>query len=408
MSERPIVVISTYPPEHCGVGRDAQALVQSLRQRREVVVLANEVPSEQPARPEAQFAWRKNDLRYPFRLARRVAAVARERGTVVHVFHHFFLYGGPATVLEFPLLVLLLHLRGYRVVVQYQSIVDPAELEANGPEGLALPPGGATRFLLQRFYHAVDRWADQLVVCTRSMVDRLERVYGAPSQRVHLVPVGWRRPPSRSALEGKDSLGLAGCQVVLFHGFLDPSKGLDDLIDAFARSAAKEPSWRLVVAGEVSPHLPEGGRPFLERLRAQAQGLGLAERVLFTGYLDEERLALALASADIVVLPYTMRYSHGGSAVLSRVAGLGRPLIASSISRFADELEDGVTALLVSPHDPGAIAAAIDRLRGDAVLAERLGSTLKRHAEERTWDRSADLLLREVYAPLEHAGTAAA
>lgn len=408
MSDRRIVVISTYPPEHCGVGRDAQALVQSLLRRRDVTVLANEVAGATPARPEAEFAWRKDDLRYPFRLARRVAEVAPERGTVVHVFHHFFLYGGAATVLEFPLLVLLLHLRGYRVVVQYQSIVDPAELERHAPEGLALPPGVATRFLLARFYRAVDRWADRLVVCTRSMVERLERIYGASPGRVELIPVGWRTSSPRSPEEGKASLGLAGSRIVLFHGFLDPSKGLDDLIDAFARTSRDDASGRLVLAGEVSPHLPQGGRPFLAALRARADRLGVGDRVVFTGYLDEAALALALASADIVVLPYTMRFSHGGSAVLSRVAGLGRPLIASTISRFADELEEGVTALLVPPNDPVALAAAIERLQRDPALASRLGRALRDHAAERTWDRSAELLLDNVYTPLERAGSHAA
>ena len=408
MGERPIVVISTYPPEHCGVGRDAHQLVQALRRRREVIVLANEVAGAEPNRPEAEFAWRKNDLRFPFRLVRRLQQVAPGRGRIVHVFHHFFLYGGPATVLEFPLLVLLLRLRGYRVVVQYQSIVDPLELAAHGPEGLALPPGGISRLLLERFYRAVDRWSDRLVVCTRSMSDRLVRIYGAPPSRVRIVPVGWRRSAERSSADGKASLGLAGRKVLLFHGFLDPTKGLDDLIVAFARSAGRDPVWELVLAGEPSPHLPEGGRPFLEQLRSVAAKNGVAERMRLTGYLDEEALTLALASADLVVLPYTMQYSHGGSAVLSRVASLGRPLIATRISRFADELTDGAQALLVPPRDPAALAAAIDRLLNDPQLAARLGASLRQLAETRTWDRSADLLESEVYAPLERSGAAAA
>ena len=400
MPPLPLVVVSTYPPEHCGVGRDAFAFVQELRALRPVQVVGNTVAGADPVEPQATFAWRKNDLRFPWQALRAVRRAAPGGRGIVHVFHHFFLYGGPATILEFPLLLLLLRLGGYRVIVQFQSVIDPQQLEEAPVEGLPVRPGASTTWALRQFYRWCDRLADALVVCTPSMRDLLVRPYGIAPERVTIVPVGWQRPspsvppPSETAASGP---------TVLFHGFLDPSKGLDDLIEAVAVVARSDPAVRLVIAGEVSPHLSEGPEAFLERLRAHLDRVGLRERARLTGYLDAEALGRELGGADIVVLPYTMRFSHGGSAVLSQVSGLGRPLIATRISRFSDELEDGENALLVPPGDPAALAASIRRLRTEPGLGARLGRAVRALADRRGWDASARRIQDVLYGPWDRA-----
>jgi polysaccharide biosynthesis protein PslF len=398
MSSLPLVVVSTYPPEHCGVGRDAFAFVQALRALRPVSVVGNVVAGAAPVEPQAVFAWTKGDVRFPWQVLKEVRRVAPNGRGIVHVFHHFFLYGGPVTILEFPFLLLLLRVSGYRVVVQFQSVIDPVELQESPAEGLPVRPGTATTWALGQFYRWCDRLSDALVVCTASMQSLLGTVYRIPPERVHLVPVGWQAPPAAAPTLPGDR--VAG-PLVLFHGFLDVTKGLDDLIDAVAEDAGSDAELRLIFAGEVSPHLEEPADAFLARLRDRLAQRRIADRASFTGYLDAPALGAVLESADIVVLPYTMRFSHGGSAVLSRVAGLGRPLIATRISRFADELTDGADALLVPPGDPPAIAAAIRRLRTEPGLGARLGRAVRALAERRGWDRSARQIQDEVYAPLE-------
>ena len=400
MTPLPLVVVSTYPPEHCGVGRDAFAFVQEVRALRPVEVVGNAVAGGTPVEPEAVFAWTKDDLAYPWQILRAVRRAAPGGKGIVHVFHHFFLYGGPATILEFPLLLLLLRICGYRVVVQFQSVIEPDQLDSAPVEGLPVRPGGAAIWVLRKFYRWCDRLSERLVVCTASMERLLGTVYGVAPGRVVVVPVGWQRPKAAAPALARDS--VAG-PTVMFHGFLDPTKGLDDLIDAVALASATDPDLRLVFAGEVSPHLAHDAETFLAGLRARLERHGISARARFTGYLDAEALREVLDTADLVVLPYTMRYSHGGSAVLSRVAGLGRPLVATRISRFDDELEDGVDALLVPPKDPAAIASAIHRLRTEPGLASRLGRAVREVAEGRGWDRSARIAQSQVYGPIEAA-----
>ncbi|MCI4360310.1 MAG: hypothetical protein L3J91_01260, partial [Thermoplasmata archaeon] len=173
MSPLPLVVVSTYPPEHCGVGRDAFAFVQELRVLRPVAVVGNVVEGGTPVEPQAVFAWTKDDLRFPWQVARAVRSAAPNGRGIVHVFHHFFLYGGPATVLEFPFLLLLLRIQGYRVVVQFQSVIDPVGLREAPVAGLPVRAGAAATWALGAFYRWCDRLSHALVVCTPSMRDLL-------------------------------------------------------------------------------------------------------------------------------------------------------------------------------------------------------------------------------------------
>ncbi len=393
-----MVIVSTYPPEHCGVGRDAFQLVQSLRALRETRVVANRTGDPPLPDPLVFRGWRKDDWRYPFRVVSAVRNAHPGRDAVVHVMHHFFLYGGPPTVPLFPLLVLLLRLNGYRTVVQFQSVIDPSRIEPVA--GLALerwPPRILPR-LLRGFDRILGRWSDGVVVCTRSMRDSLVDQYHLDAGRVWVVPVGWqfsRAPPVAS--ESAKVVSPDRTRALVFHGFLDPTKGLDVLLPAFALLAPDFPQLSLTFAGEVSPQLGAGGPAFVAALRQRARELRVEDRVRFTGFLDAAELDELLRTAEILVLPYTMRFSHGGSASLSRLASTGKPLVASRISRFADELHDGQDALLVTPGSVGELSAAVRRLLSDPELEARLGAHLRELASHRTWAESASVLDRTVY-----------
>jgi glycosyltransferase involved in cell wall biosynthesis len=391
------IIVSTYPPEHCGVGRDAFQVVQELRTLRPVEVLANQVNEPPLPDPTVHMAWRKNDPLYAFRIAHAVRRASGGERCVVHVFHHFLLYGGPLTIPEFPVLIALLRLQGHRVVVQYQSVIDPSEPDLAGFVG-GPGAGRLVGYALRQFYRGTERLSDATVVCTPSMRRLLIEAYGLSRDRVWLVPVGWQlRPPPAGGEDSKARLGLAGKKVVLFHGFLDPTKGLEILFGAFARLSQGRPDLVLILAGEPGPGLARGGAKYLEDLRSLSVGLGIASRVRFTGFLTDADIDVELAAADLIALPYTMRFSHGGSAVLSRVASSGKPLVASRISRFADELVDGDSALLVPPGDSERLATAIEELLTSPAEAERLGRALRALAQRRTWRVSAQLLDEKVY-----------
>jgi glycosyltransferase involved in cell wall biosynthesis len=68
----------------------------------------------------------------------------------------------------------------------------------------------------------------------------------------------------------------------------------------------------------------------------------------------------------------------------------GRPILAPAAPDTAELLEDGGNALLVPPGEPEAAAAALDRILGDAKLADRLSAGALASARDLTWDRRAE------------------
>ena len=100
-------------------------------------------------------------------------------------------------------------------------------------------------------------------------------------------------------------------------------------------------------------------------LEAQASARRVAHRVVFTGRRDD--VPAVTAALDVAVLP-SYREAQGLS-VLEAMA-LSRPVVASNVGGIPEMIEDGISGLLVPPHEPAALAGAIVRLLTDHAYAD--------------------------------------
>lgn len=149
---------------------------------------------------------------------------------------------------------------------------------------------------------------------------------------------------------------------------LEPEKGIDVLIEAFAAVARQFPRARLEVAGDG----PE--RPRLEGLaRARVQG-----RVAFRGWLEPEEMRRFWARAAIAVLP--SRCEEGLGMVLVEAGLAGCALVGSDLGGIRDIMRPGRNGLLVPPEDPEALAQALGRLLQDPDQARALGAAAREDA----------------------------
>lgn len=167
-------------------------------------------------------------------------------------------------------------------------------------------------------------------------------------------------------------------------GQLEPLKGVDTLIRAFARITAAHPRATLLIGGEGSQRTT---------LTALAEKLGIADRVHLLGYLDEP--APMLAALDLHVLP---SLTEGLGTVTAQAMALGVPVIATAVGGSSALIVDGVTGVLVPAGDADAIAEAMLRLLGDPGHARSLADAGRadvaaRHSEaafvDATWARYA-------------------
>jgi glycosyltransferase involved in cell wall biosynthesis len=188
---------------------------------------------------------------------------------------------------------------------------------------------------------------------------------------------------------------LNGADLIMFVGSFKPWHGLDLLVEAFSQVVAHHPQARLVFVGD-GPTRPE--------LEAQAQQLGLAQKVIFTGSVPHEEVASWLSQAQVAILnPRVSPASLSQSPLkLFEYMAAGKAIVAPDIQNVRGVLRHQQNALLVAPDEPAALAQAISELLGDASLRQRLGETARQQALERhSWDRTASELEAIFHQELE-------
>lgn len=133
-----------------------------------------------------------------------------------------------------------------------------------------------------------------------------------------------------------------------------PRKGIDTLIAAFARIAARHPHAQLRLAGET-----DAAPAYVAHCRALIAGAGLEARVHLLGGLNRPELLAELDQAQALVL--AARQETAPVAVAEALAA-GRPVIATRVGGLPDMVAEGRTGLLVPADDPAALAAALEQL----------------------------------------------
>jgi glycosyltransferase involved in cell wall biosynthesis len=122
-----------------------------------------------------------------------------------------------------------------------------------------------------------------------------------------------------------------------------------------------------------------GEQEYAERLRQQAQELGISSRVHFLGFrADVPRL---MRLVRVVLHTSTSAEPFGRVIVEGMLAR--RPVVASRAGGVSEIVTHGETGFLVSPGDPAALAAAVHRLLADPARAEQVASAGRADAEAR-------------------------
>ncbi|MFB6131407.1 MAG: glycosyltransferase family 4 protein [Salinigranum sp.] len=161
--------------------------------------------------------------------------------------------------------------------------------------------------------------------------------------------------------------------VVMFVGRFHESKGVYDLLEAFAR-LPEEARLSLVGRGDA------------ERLRERIDSLGIGERVTVEGEVAHDRLPHYYVAADVACLP--SHYESFGMANLEAMA-CGTPVVTTDLPGIREYATHGRTSLLVPPGDVDALAEGLSRLMASAELRERLGDAGRDVAERYSWRETA-------------------
>jgi D-inositol-3-phosphate glycosyltransferase len=240
----------------------------------------------------------------------------------------------------------------------------------------------------------------QVIACSDAILancvaeaDQLVELYGAPRERIEIVPPGvdhaFFSPGDRRG--ARQALRLGDEPVVLFVGRIQPLKGLDVAIDALAELHRDDA--QLVVVGG-----PSGTEGDLEAAKAHARiaELGLVDRVRFVPPQPHHLLSTYYRAADVCVVPSR---SESFGLVALEAAACGTPVVAAAVGGLRTLVDDGRTGFLIDDRAPDAFAASIDELLASPATAAAMGAQAARLARDYTWSTTA-ARLRRLYADL--------
>jgi glycosyltransferase involved in cell wall biosynthesis len=204
------------------------------------------------------------------------------------------------------------------------------------------------------------------VTCTGANRDHLLTV--APEATVHLVYHGLAVDVEDVLSDAPPRTAPNGHLRLLGVGRLVRKKGFDVFVEACAELVRRGVPFEAAIVGPDGPHGDE--------VRARIRELGLEDKVALPGSMDQAALCEAYRGSDCLCQPCRVldEDRDGIPNVLVEAMACGVPVVTTGVSGIPELVTDGVNGLLVPEDDPIALADALQRLREQPELGERLGA----------------------------------
>ncbi len=192
---------------------------------------------------------------------------------------------------------------------------------------------------------------DTVIAISEVTTERFLAWARLPRDRVFLLPNAVAQQHYGAGDKNPDLVqhyGLAGKIVLLTVSRLcatDNYKGIDEVLGLMPALAAEVPEIAYLIVGDGDDR---------ERLQAKARSLGVADRVVFAGFIPEKEKPDHYRLADAYVMP---GWGEGFGFVYLEAMACGIPVLGSKLDGSREALRDGALGILVDPHDP-------DELRG--------------------------------------------
>ena len=227
---------------------------------------------------------------------------------------------------------------------------------------------------------AAAKVATMLICPSEAVKDDIVRILHTRPEKVRPIAEAaapaFRRIDDSDAIRGlRDRYGLPD-KFILSVGSLEPGKNRTAILTAFAALRKRGAEHRLVVTGQRAWKFGDDFQ--------LAEELGLAEDVVFTGYVQPEEMPLLYNAADLFVFPSL--YEGFGLPVLEAMA-CGVPVVTSNVSSLPEVAGDA--ALLVDPRDEAALAESMERLLRDRKLHAEMARRGRERAAGFSWERAA-------------------
>lgn len=256
-----VCMISTAPPRPCGIANYSVKLGKALSKQGKcrLVVLADDYDASvgnafvSSEGLEIIRVWTRNSLLYPFQIFR---ALVHEKPDVIHIQHEYLLFGSPHVSGVFPALLLLLQLLRRPIVVTMHAVIPRTSLSTGffTKYGLGGRLVSLEKFATFAVTVLLGAFASKVVVHLKSAKKTLTECYKFPQEKVTVIHHGVDNfETDLKPSDAKKKLDLGGSRMVLFFGFIRPSKGIEHLLEAMPTIENQYPDVALMIVGGYHP-----------------------------------------------------------------------------------------------------------------------------------------------------------
>lgn len=254
---------------------------------------------------------------------------------------------------------------------------------------IAIKFGSDIPFFSRQFF---SRWmpfsyrkADKIIAISEHTKKDIIKYLHINENKIKVIPLAadekYQQINDKLRLEKIKSKYRTGANYLLHIGTLNPRKNLGFMIDVFAQIANRYPNYNLVITGK------EGW--YYENLYQQVRDLGLVNRVIFTGYIEEQDKVDLYNGAAIFVFPSI--YEGFGLPPLEAMS-CGIPVISSNTSSMPEVIDNA--GILLSPTDKNSWIKAIRLIIDDAKIRKNLQAKGLERAKKFSWKKSAQETLK--------------
>jgi glycosyltransferase involved in cell wall biosynthesis len=343
-----ICLVTAFPPSRRGLNEYGFHIAHELQHDPllSVTVLSDRIGAEELELDEFSIdrCWTFNAYSNPTRLLKAI----RQCDPDVVWFNLLFSTFGDKPVPAFFGLAIpaLVRMMGYYTHVTLHHLMDNIDLKDAG-----------VRF--PRLYRLAGSIATRMLLMANSVSVLLPAYRRTLMEKYRGENVHWRAHgilSARPEYPDFSSRGNPEHRIVAF-GKWGTYKRLELLIEAFGSVCERVPNARLIVAGGNHPMTPGYVESVAERWKD-------CDRITFTGYVPEDKLAELFSTATVCAMPYTS--ATGSSGVAHLACEYGVPIVSAGIEDFREMADDeGLAIAFYDTGDPESLARELVALLSD-------------------------------------------
>lgn len=240
---------------------------------------------------------------------------------------------------------------------------------------------------MQRAINNAEWWLTyeswRVICCSEYMANEVKEFFQVPPDKVDVVPNGvdirrFERWDGVDLSRFRNRYALPGEKIIFYVGRVVYEKGVHILVEAAPRVLRAYPNAKFVVVGTGD---------MLPQLQHRAWELGVAPKILFTGFIPDEERDRLFKVADCAVFPSL--YEPFGIVALEAMAA-GTPVVVSEVGGLKEVVQHAETGITVYPNDVDSLTWGIlHTLEHPEWTQARVANARRRVIEEYNWTRIA-------------------